>query len=199
VPAVERPATANNFTIELATIADAAACTELVRAGMYSYINPAYGIDQQALDYHTTGSDNQWEQRKNNVHSAAFAPHNETTRGWVVGSAGRTVLGFCIASVTGSAGYIDSLHIAKSFWGQGMGRKLASVAIDWLSRDMGTDYIQVGLVAYADAAIFYRRLGFEGAIQLPPSILRGGQELPLVEMRLGIVANEDVSGQSVIH
>jgi ribosomal protein S18 acetylase RimI-like enzyme len=72
---------------------------------------------------------------------------------------GRNV-GYCIASVDGLTGEIDSIFVDDLYRGKGVGQELMSLALKWLETQ-GCDTIKVSIAeGNEDVLGFYRRFGF---------------------------------------
>ncbi len=79
--------------------------------------------------------------------------------GYVAEDNGESV-GYCIATVDGSVGEIDSLFVKKSHRGKGTGAELISRALKWLEAQ-GCEVMKVSIAeGNEDALAFYRKFGF---------------------------------------
>ena len=69
-------------------------------------------------------------------------------------------VGYCIATVDGLSGEIDSLFVKAEHRGQGMGEKLVTFALKWLE-DQNCEIITVSIAEGNENVLdFYRRFGF---------------------------------------
>ncbi len=69
-------------------------------------------------------------------------------------------VGYCIATVDGLAGEIDSLFVKAPYRGKGVGEELMSLALKWLQRH-SCQILKVSIAeGNEDAMGFYRRFGF---------------------------------------
>jgi ribosomal protein S18 acetylase RimI-like enzyme len=69
-------------------------------------------------------------------------------------------VGYCIATVDGVAGEVDSLFVQESYRGKGLGRELISHALQWLEQE-NCETIRVAIAEGNENVLdFYRRFGF---------------------------------------
>ncbi len=69
-------------------------------------------------------------------------------------------IGYCIASVDGLNGKIDSLFVKTAYRGRGVGEKVMSLALKWLE-EQKCETVRVSIAEGNEAALdFYRRFGF---------------------------------------
>jgi ribosomal protein S18 acetylase RimI-like enzyme len=69
-------------------------------------------------------------------------------------------VGYCVATVAGLVGEIDSLFVKGSYRGKGAGEKLMSLALKWL-RGHRCETLKVSIAEGNEKAIgFYKRFGF---------------------------------------
>lgn len=69
-------------------------------------------------------------------------------------------LGYCIATVDGTIGEIDSIFVDERLRGKGMGEKLMSLALQWLEGQK-CETIKVSIAEGNENVLdFYRRFGF---------------------------------------
>ncbi|MBN1267122.1 MAG: GNAT family N-acetyltransferase [Anaerolineales bacterium] len=70
------------------------------------------------------------------------------------------LVGYCIATVKGKIGEIDSLYIQKEYRGDNLGRKLTEKALSWLNK-FECDEIYVYVAEGTEPVLpFYETLGF---------------------------------------
>jgi ribosomal protein S18 acetylase RimI-like enzyme len=70
-------------------------------------------------------------------------------------------IGYCISTVNGTEGDIESLYLEKAYRKFGIGNELMTQSIDWLKRN-NLESISVTVAAgNEDVLDFYRRFGFE--------------------------------------
>jgi diamine N-acetyltransferase len=69
-------------------------------------------------------------------------------------------IGYCIATVDGLNGEIDSLFVEMAYRGRGVGGELMSLALKWLE-EQKCETVRVSIAEGNESAIdFYRRFGF---------------------------------------
>ncbi len=69
-------------------------------------------------------------------------------------------VGYCIATIDGLIGEIDSLFVNESHRGKGVGKKLISLALEWLE-GQECESIKVSIAEGNENVLeFYRRFGF---------------------------------------
>ncbi|PIQ45263.1 MAG: hypothetical protein COW04_08485 [Deltaproteobacteria bacterium CG12_big_fil_rev_8_21_14_0_65_43_10] len=69
-------------------------------------------------------------------------------------------VGYCIATVDGSIGEIDSLFVKGAYRGQGVGEKLVTLALKWLE-EQDCETIRVSIAEGNEQVLdFYRKFGF---------------------------------------
>ena len=69
-------------------------------------------------------------------------------------------VGYCITTVDGSMGEIDSLFVKAAYRGQGVGEKLVTRALKWLE-EQGCETVRVSIAEGNEQVLdFYRRFGF---------------------------------------
>ena len=69
-------------------------------------------------------------------------------------------IGYCIASVAGPAGEIDSLFVKAEHRGKGLGKKMMNLALKWLD-EQNCESIKVSIAEGNESVVdFYRRFGF---------------------------------------
>ena len=73
---------------------------------------------------------------------------------------GATVIGYCVSSMEGDAGEIDSICIEDDYRGKGIGGRLARNALEWFAVRGATRV--TASVAYGHESVwpFYRKHGF---------------------------------------
>ena len=78
---------------------------------------------------------------------------------YVAESDGKKV-GYCVATVDGGAGEIDSLFVDEAYRGKGVGKELTSLALKWLDKQ-NCETIRVSIAQGNENAFgFYRHFGF---------------------------------------
>jgi ribosomal protein S18 acetylase RimI-like enzyme len=69
-------------------------------------------------------------------------------------------IGYCMASVEGLMGEIDSLFVDAAYRGQGVGQELMSISLKWLE-EQNCEIIRVAIAEGNESVLdFYRRFGF---------------------------------------
>jgi diamine N-acetyltransferase len=69
-------------------------------------------------------------------------------------------VGYCIATVDGLNGEVDSLFVGASYRGKGVGEELMSLALKWLA-EQKCKTVRVSIAEGNEGALdFYRRFGF---------------------------------------
>ncbi len=71
-----------------------------------------------------------------------------------------SLVGYCIATVNGRNGEIDSLYIKKEYRGDGLGNKLTEKALAWIDK-LGCNEVKVYIAEGNESSLpFYERFGF---------------------------------------
>ena len=118
----------------------------------------------EQLNQHHLNHSSHW---KGHFEQLAFAPRFNTLaqRDQVlVAIAERDdgAVGYCVASLAGSRGEIDSIYIADAERSSGIGKKLLQHGVDWLKQH-GATSILVDVAQGNEAALgFYESCGFNG-------------------------------------
>jgi ribosomal protein S18 acetylase RimI-like enzyme len=69
-------------------------------------------------------------------------------------------VGYCVATVDGLAGEIDSLFVTEPCRGKGLGEKLISLALKWLE-EQDCETVTVAIAEGNESVLdFYRKFGF---------------------------------------
>lgn len=71
------------------------------------------------------------------------------------------ILGYAISAFEGNEGCIHSLHVAESYRGSGIGKKLMNSHIDWLQNNGCKDISITVAVENLNTIEFYKNLGFK--------------------------------------
>jgi len=69
-------------------------------------------------------------------------------------------VGYCISSVCGGVGEIDSLYLKPRYRGRGLGRRLTESALRWMDEHGVSKKVVVALAGNESAVGFYGRFGF---------------------------------------
>ena len=79
--------------------------------------------------------------------------------GYVAEDNGESI-GYCIATVEGLVGEIDSIFVSELYRGRGVGEKLVSLVLDWFG-EQNCETIKVSIAEGNESVLgFYRRFGF---------------------------------------
>jgi ribosomal protein S18 acetylase RimI-like enzyme len=71
-----------------------------------------------------------------------------------------SIVAYCVCSVQGESGELDSIYVEPEYRGQNIGRKLAANGLAWL-KQRGCRYIDVLVAEGNETALpFYEKLGF---------------------------------------
>jgi len=91
---------------------------------------------------------------------AAFADRDEASLKVSVVKDGPRFLGYCVSSIDGRHGEVDSLYLEEELRGRGIGKRLVEAHVRWM-KERGCDRIRVA-VSYGHDSVkeFYHRLGF---------------------------------------
>jgi diamine N-acetyltransferase len=69
-------------------------------------------------------------------------------------------IGYCIATVDGANGEVDSLFVEAAYRGKGVGEELMSLALKWLE-EQKCETVRVSIAEGNESVLdFYRRFGF---------------------------------------
>lgn len=77
-----------------------------------------------------------------------------------VAFSGPSALGYCVSTIAGTNGEVDSLCLHESIRGEGVGKDLVQAHVDWM-KARGCRRIRVSVSHGHDSVLgFYRKLGF---------------------------------------
>ena len=143
---------------------------KVVFVATYTGVTPA--LTREALEYHVSGD---WVPNKAEEFRRRI--ERDGARLAVARAAGR-IVGYRLRTADQYGG---AYYVHPDFQGQGVGRRL------WLAfpDTVGVKNTCITVTRGTPAVEFYQRLGFvPTGRDLPPVILRGGQELPQMEIML---------------
>ena len=142
-----------------------------------TYPNEEYGITKEDIlsrDWDSPNRIVRWQKM--------IAEHGDMGRMWIA-KEGERVIGFCSATKDNDQNRIRAIYVLPEYQKEGVGRKLIDKAFDWLG-DNKDSFVAVAKYN-ANAIHFYKRMGFEGEAEVPPSPagqLPTGKTIPEVEM-----------------
>jgi ribosomal protein S18 acetylase RimI-like enzyme len=150
------------------------------RTWLATYPNEALGIthtDIEALfDERTPEAHQRREARRRSINAH---PHRHL---WVAESE-TGIVGMCLARKEDEVRHIQALYVLPDEQGQGIGRRLMQMALEWLGADRP---VTLGVATYNTRAIaFYERLGFVPSgdpSSFPAPTLPSGVVIPEIEM-----------------
>lgn len=117
-------------------------------------------LHQEAAPYFKERfQDMNWDKRKKNL----LDKSGKLLFEYVIDTAKRTVVGYCISTVdkeNGTIGELDSIFLDKEYRRQGIGQKLMENALEWL-RDENTEIQKLTVGIGNDSVIdFYKQFDF---------------------------------------
>jgi len=90
----------------------------------------------------------------------AFSRFNKDTMKITVAKENDEYIGYCISTISDGKGEVDSLHVDKSNRGNGIGKKLVTIHLEWM-KEKHCKVIGVAVSQENEATIgFYKKLGF---------------------------------------
>lgn len=90
----------------------------------------------------------------------AFSRFNKDTMKITVAKENDEYIGYCISTISDGKGEVDSLHVDKGNRGNGIGKKLVTIHLEWM-KEKKCKAIGVTVSQENEATIgFYKNLGF---------------------------------------
>jgi GNAT superfamily N-acetyltransferase len=120
---------------------------------LWEKLNRMHYEDSVYFEDHFASLD--FEERKKDI-----LAHGEEDVKITVAKDGPRFLGYCVSSVSGARGEIDSLYLEEELRGRGIGRKLVERHVEWM-KSKGCAAIRAA-VSYGHESVvdFYHRMGF---------------------------------------
>jgi ribosomal protein S18 acetylase RimI-like enzyme len=90
----------------------------------------------------------------------AFSRFNKDTMKITVAKENDEYIGYCISTISNGKGEVDSLHVDKANRGNGIGKNLVTIHLEWM-KEKNCKVIGVTVSQENEATIgFYKNLGF---------------------------------------